>query len=86
MGTGLKFLFEEEVAMNQGTILGSQIGKWIILVALVAVLAALLTASVVRADRRTACWHHRVRRERHRPGGHFHGHGPRGRHVITGRN
>ena len=42
MGTGLKFLFEEEVIMNQGTILGSQIGKWIILVALVAALGVLL--------------------------------------------
>ena len=36
--------------MNQGTILGSQIGKWLILVALVAAFAALLTASVVRAQ------------------------------------
>ncbi len=42
MGTGLKFLFEEEVIMNQGTILGSQIGRWIILAALVVVLGALL--------------------------------------------
>ena len=36
--------------MRQGTILGSQIGKWLILVALVAAFAALLTASVVRAQ------------------------------------
>ena len=50
MGTGLKFLFQEEVIMKQGIILGSQIGKWLILVAVVAVLAALLTASVVRAQ------------------------------------
>ena len=42
MGTGLKFLFEEEVTMNQGTNLGSQKGRWIILAALVAVLGALL--------------------------------------------
>ena len=42
MGTGLKFLFEEEVTMNQGTVLGSQIGRWIILAALVVVLGALL--------------------------------------------
>ena len=42
MGTGLKFLFEEEVTMRQGTILGSQIGRWIVLAALVAVLGALL--------------------------------------------
>ena len=42
MGTGLKFLFEEEVTMNQGTILGSQIGRWIILAAVVALLGALL--------------------------------------------
>ena len=50
MGTGLKFLFEEEVIMNQGTILGSQIGRWIILAVVVAAFAALLTASVVRAQ------------------------------------
>ena len=36
--------------MKQGTILGSQIGKWLILVVLVAAFAALLTASVVRAQ------------------------------------
>ena len=36
--------------MNQGTILGSQIGKWIILAVVVAAFAALLTASVVRAQ------------------------------------
>ena len=42
MGTGLKFLFEEEVTMNQGTNLGSQIGRWIILAAVVALLGALL--------------------------------------------
>ena len=42
MGTGLKFLFEEEVTMKQGTNLGSQIGRWIILAALVALLGALL--------------------------------------------
>ena len=42
MGTGLKFLFEEEVTMKQGTILGSQIGRWIVLAALVALLGALL--------------------------------------------
>ena len=42
MGTGLKFLFEEEVTMKQGTILGSQIGRWIILAAVVALLGALL--------------------------------------------
>ena len=42
MGTGLKFLSEEEVTMKQGTILGSQIGRWIILAALVALLGALL--------------------------------------------
>ena len=50
MGTVLKFPFEEEVAMNQGTILGSQLSKWITLAVLVAVLAALFTASVVRAQ------------------------------------
>ena len=51
MGTGLKSCFsEEEVIVNQGTILGSQIGKWITLAVLVAVLAALFTASVVRAQ------------------------------------
>ena len=54
MGTGLKFLFEEEVIMNQGTILGSQIGKWIILAVVVAAFAALLTASVVRAQEGSA--------------------------------
>ena len=42
MGTGLKFLFEEEVTMNQGTNLGSQIGRWVILAAVVALLGALL--------------------------------------------
>ena len=42
MGTGLKFLCKEEVIMNQGTILGSQIGRWIILAAVVALLGALL--------------------------------------------
>ena len=42
MGTGLKFLFVEEVTMKQGTILGSQIGRWMILAALVVVLGALL--------------------------------------------
>ena len=42
MGTGLKFPFEEEVTMRQGTNLGSQIGRWIILAALVALLGALL--------------------------------------------
>ena len=42
MGTGLKFLFEEEVTMKQGTNLGSQIGRWIILAAVVVVLGALL--------------------------------------------
>ena len=42
MGTGLKFLFEEEVTMKQGTNLGSQIGRWIILAAVVALLGALL--------------------------------------------
>ena len=42
MGTGLKFLFEEGVIMNQGTNLGSQIGRWIILAAVVALLGALL--------------------------------------------
>ena len=36
--------------MKQGTILGSQIGKWIILAVVVAAFAALLTASVVRAQ------------------------------------
>ena len=36
--------------MNQGTILGSQIGRWIILAVVVAAFAALLTASVVRAQ------------------------------------
>ena len=36
--------------MNQGAILGSQKGKWITLAVFVAVLAALLTASVVRAQ------------------------------------
>ena len=36
--------------MNQGTILGNQIGKWITLAVLVAVLAALLTAGVIRSD------------------------------------
>ena len=43
MGTGLKFLSKEEVTMKQGTILGSQIGRWIILAALVAVMGAVLT-------------------------------------------
>ena len=42
MGTGLKFLFEEGVIMNQGTNLGSQIGRWIIIAAVVALLGALL--------------------------------------------
>ena len=42
MGTGLKFLFEEEVTMRQGTNLGSQIGRWIVLAALVVLLGALL--------------------------------------------
>ena len=42
MGIGLKFLFEEEVTMKQGTNLGSQIGRWIILAAVVALLGALL--------------------------------------------
>ena len=42
MGTGLKFLSKEEVIMKQGTILGSQIGRWIVLAALVALLGALL--------------------------------------------
>ena len=42
MGRGLKFLSNEEVIMNQGTNLGSQKGRWIILAALVAVLGALL--------------------------------------------
>ena len=42
MGTGLKFLSKEEVIMKQGTILGSQMGRWIILAALVVVLGALL--------------------------------------------
>ena len=51
MGTGLESCFsEEEVTMKQGTILGSQIGKWIILAVVVAAFAALLTASVVRAQ------------------------------------
>ena len=36
--------------MKQGTILGSQKGRWIILAALAAVLAVLLTASAVRAQ------------------------------------
>ena len=53
MGTGLKFPFEEEVTMRQGTNLGSQIGKWIILAVVVAAFAALLTASVVRAQEAT---------------------------------
>ena len=43
-------LFKEEVIVNQRTILGSQLGKWITLAVLVAVLAALFTASVVRAQ------------------------------------
>ena len=42
MGIGLKLLFEKEVIINQGTNLGSQIGRWIILAALVALLGALL--------------------------------------------
>ena len=42
MRIGLKFLFEEEVIMNQGTILGRQTGRWIILAVLVAALGALL--------------------------------------------
>ena len=51
MGTGLKSFFsEEEVIVNQRTILGSQMGKWITLAVLVAVFAALLTAGVVRAQ------------------------------------
>ena len=44
MGTGLKLLFEEEVSVKQATILGSQISRWIVLAALVAVLGALLLA------------------------------------------
>ena len=54
MGTGLKFLFEKEVIMKQGTILGSRIGKWIIFAVVVAAFAALLTASVVRAQEDSA--------------------------------
>ena len=42
MGTGLKFLFYEEVIMNQETHLGSQIGRWIVLAALAVALGALL--------------------------------------------
>ena len=55
MGTGLKFLFEEEVTMKQGTNLGSQIGRWIILAAVVALLGALLlTIRPVGAQQETA--------------------------------
>ena len=55
MGTGLKFLFEEEVTMKQGTNLGSQIGRWIILAAVVALLGALLlTIRPVGAQQDTA--------------------------------
>ena len=51
MGTGLKSCFSEvEVIVNQRTILGSQMGKWITLAVVVAVLVALLTAGVVRAQ------------------------------------
>ena len=39
--------------MNQGTILGSQIGRWTTIAVLIAVLAALLTASGVRAQSNT---------------------------------
>ena len=42
MGTGLKFLSKEEVIMNQGTSLGSQVGRWILLAALAVALGALL--------------------------------------------
>ena len=42
MGNGLKFLSKEEVTMKQGTSLGSQLGRWIILAAMVALLGALL--------------------------------------------
>ena len=42
MGTGLNFFSKEGVIMNQGTNLGSQIGRWIVLAALVALLGALL--------------------------------------------
>ena len=79
MGTGLKFLFEEEVAMNQGTILGTQKGRWITLAVLVAVFAALLMVSVVRAQEDSATID--VRRERRGPGGDLHGHGPGGRNA-----
>ena len=55
MGTSLKSCFsEEEVIVNQRTILGSQMGKWITLAVLVAVFAALLTAGVVRAQEDSA--------------------------------
>ena len=42
MGTGLNFFSKEGVIMNQGTNLGSQIGRWIVLAAVVALLGALL--------------------------------------------
>ena len=43
MGTGSEISFRKEgVIMNQGTNLGSQIGRWIILAAVVALLGALL--------------------------------------------
>ena len=56
MGTDLKFLFEEEVTMRQGTNLGSQIGRWIVLAAVVALLGALLlTIRPAGAQSTAAC-------------------------------
>ena len=56
MRTGLKFLFEEGVIMNQGTNLGSQVGRWIILAALVVALGALLlTIRPVVAQQTDGC-------------------------------
>ena len=71
METGLKFLFEEGVIMNQGTNLGSQIGRWIILAAVVALLGALLltirpvvaqtegcqTVGTTAADKKAVCYY-----------------------------
>ena len=75
MGTGLKSCFsEEEVIVNQRTILGSQMGKWITLAVMVAVFAALLTAGVVRAQEDSTTINYAENRTD--PGGHFDGDGP----------
>ena len=71
MGTGLKFLSKEEVTMKQGTNLGSQIGRWIVLAAVVALLGALLltirpvvaqtegcqTVGTTAADKKAVCYY-----------------------------